>query len=255
MPSADDQKGCAAASDAWPASGFREVIMGILQRFTEIMSANINALLDRAEDPSKMIDEYIRDLNENLAKVKQETAAIMAEEARTKRAVDECSAEIAKMQTYAEKAIMAGNDEDARQFLSKKASLVEKQAGLMQAYTMACDNSAKMKQMHDKLCRDIADLSSRRETIKAKVQVAKTQERVNQLTSAMNTVDRAQERMSQIDRMEAKANQMLDQANAMAELNQRDISGDVGELMEKYKDSPTMAVEDELAALKARLGK
>ena len=70
--------------------------MGILQRFTEIMSANINALLDRAEDPSKMIDEYIRDLNENLAKVKQETAAIMAEEARTKRAVDECSAEIAK---------------------------------------------------------------------------------------------------------------------------------------------------------------
>lgn len=229
--------------------------MGILQRFTEIMSANINALLDRAEDPSKMIDEYIRDLNENLAKVKQETAAIMAEEARTKRAVDECSAEIAKMQTYAEKAIMAGNDEDARQFLSKKASLVEKQAGLMQAYTMASDNSAKMKQMHDKLCRDIADLNGRRESIKAKVQVAKTQERVNKLTASMSSVDKAAERMSQIDRMEAKANQMLDEANAMAELNQRDISGEVGELMEKYKDSPTMAVEDELAALKARLGK
>lgn len=229
--------------------------MGILQRFTEIMSANINALLDRAEDPSKMIDEYIRDLNENLAKVKQETAAIMAEEARTKRAVDECSAEIARMQTYAEKAIMAGNDEDARQFLSKKASLVEKQAGLMQAYTMASDNSAKMKQMHDKLCRDIADLNGRRESIKAKVQVAKTQERVNKLTASMSSVDKAAERMSQIDRMEAKANQMLDEANAMAELNQRDISGEVGELMEKYKDSPTMAVEDELAALKARLGK
>ena len=229
--------------------------MGILQRFTEIMSANINALLDRAEDPSKMIDEYIRDLNENLAKVKQETAAIMAEEARTKRAVDECSAEIAKMQTYAEKAIMAGNDEDARQFLSKKASLVEKQAGLMQAYTMASDNSAKMKQMHDKLCRDIADLNGRRESIKAKVQVAKTQERVNKLTASMSSVDKAAERMSQIDRMEAKANQMLDEANAMAELNQRDISGEVSELMGKYKDSPTMAVEDELAALKARLGK
>ena len=65
---------------------------GILKRFTDIMSANINALLDKAEDPEKMIDQYLRELADNLAEVKQETAGVMAEEARTKRLVDENAA-------------------------------------------------------------------------------------------------------------------------------------------------------------------
>ena len=92
--------------------------MGILKRFTDIMSANINALLDKAEDPSKMIDQYLRDLQSDLGKVKAETAAIMAEETKAKRELDECTEEIAKMQQYAEKAILAGNDADAKQFLT-----------------------------------------------------------------------------------------------------------------------------------------
>ena len=50
----------------------------ILKRFGDIMSANINALLDRAEDPEKMIDEYLRDIESDLGKVKAETAAVMA---------------------------------------------------------------------------------------------------------------------------------------------------------------------------------
>ena len=238
-----------------PAWREKEEKMGIIKRFTDIMAANINALLDRAEDPAKMIDQYIRDLESDLAKVKAETAAIMAEEVRAKREVDECAAEIAKMQKYAEKAVLAGNDEDAKQFLNKKSILMEKQAGLVQAYALASDNSAKMKQMHDKLCKDIASLNARREAIKAKVAVAKTQERVNKITSSMQSVENANQRMSEIDKMEAKANKMLDEANAMAELNQADISGEVGSLMSKYDNVPSAAVEDELEALKARLGK
>ena len=53
--------------------------MGILARFKDIMSANINALLDKCEDPAKMIDEYMRQLTEELADVKKETAGVMAE--------------------------------------------------------------------------------------------------------------------------------------------------------------------------------
>ena len=52
--------------------------MGILKRFKDIMSSNINALLDKAEDPEKMIDQYLRDLQEDLRKVKSETATVMA---------------------------------------------------------------------------------------------------------------------------------------------------------------------------------
>ena len=54
--------------------------MGILTRFKDIMSANINALLDKCEDPEKMIDQYMRNLESDLGKVKAETASVMAEE-------------------------------------------------------------------------------------------------------------------------------------------------------------------------------
>ena len=62
--------------------------MGILSRFGDIISANINDLLDKAEDPAKMVDQYLRDMMEDLAEVKQEAAGVMAEESRTKRLVD-----------------------------------------------------------------------------------------------------------------------------------------------------------------------
>ena len=106
--------------------------MGIISRFKDIMSANINALLDKAEDPEKMIDQYLRNLESDLAKVKQETASVMAEEAKAKRQLDECTAEVAKMQSYAEKAVLAGNDEDAKRFLMKKKELVVKQTSLQE---------------------------------------------------------------------------------------------------------------------------
>ena len=106
--------------------------MGILTRFKDIMSSNINALLDKAEDPEKMIDQCLRNLNSDLGKVKSETAAIMADEQRAKRKLDECKDEITKIQNYAAKAVSAGNDSDARLFLEKKQTLVAKQAELQQ---------------------------------------------------------------------------------------------------------------------------
>lgn len=226
--------------------------MGIIQRFTDIMSANINALLDKAEDPAKMIDQYLRNLESDLGKVKAETAAVMAEETRSKRELQECEEEIAKMQTYAEKAVMAGNDSDAKTFLEKKASLTEKKASLEQNYQAAAASAAKMKQMHDKLVSDISSLNSRRDAIKAKVQVAKTQERLNKLGSSING---AADNLNAFDRMEAKANKMLDEANAMAELNQSVEESDIDNLAAKYDSEPSSAVDDELAALKAKLGK
>lgn len=54
--------------------------MGILARFTDIIQANVNAVLDKMEDPAKMIDQYLRELTDNLAEVKRETAGVMAEE-------------------------------------------------------------------------------------------------------------------------------------------------------------------------------
>ena len=95
----------------------------ILKRFTDIMSANINALLDKAEDPAKMVDQYIRDIESDLGNVKAETAAVMAAEKKAKRDLDENAQEMEKLTRYAEKALRAGNENDARVFLEKKTAL------------------------------------------------------------------------------------------------------------------------------------
>jgi len=110
---------CQKAAQEW------RIIMGILTRFKDIMSANINALLDKCEDPEKMIDQYMRNLESDLGKVKAETASVMAEETRCKRELDECTADVAKYQSYAEKALKAGNEADARTFLEKKQQLLQ----------------------------------------------------------------------------------------------------------------------------------
>lgn len=226
--------------------------MGILTRFKDIMASNINALLDKCEDPEKMIDQYMRNLESDLGKVKAETASVMAEETRAKRELDECTEQINKMQSYAEKALTAGNEADARSFLEKKRQLVTTQTALQQAYNVAADNASKMRQMHDKLVKDIESLESRKAAIKAKVATAKAQERLNSIGSSVTGANNS---MAAFSKMEAKANKMLDEANAMAELNQSQEDSDIDNLAAKYDSAPQdAAVDDELAALKAKMG-
>ena len=222
--------------------------MGILERFTDIIKANINDLLDRAEDPAKMIDQYLRDLTENLAEVKKETAGVMAQESRARRMVEDNRVETEKYDGLARKALQAGNEGDARVFLAKKQRLTEKAASLQATYDAAHENAQKM---HDKLVEDIGTLNARREMIKAKVAVAKTQQKVNEFSSS---ADKAAGAMSAFERMEAKADEMLDRSSAMAELNGQP-KDEAAELEKKYAQAgASSAVDEELARLKAEMG-
>jgi len=225
--------------------------MGILSRFADIVSANINALLDKAENPEKMVDQYLRKMSTDLAAVKKETAGVMAEESRTRRLVDENEKEIAKFNDLAKRALVAGNEEDARVFLTKKHELEDVGAGLQTAAAAAHENALKMRQMHDKLVKDINSLNARRQTIKAKASVAKTQERINNLGGSTAV---AQGAMGAFDRMEDKINRQLDAAQARADLDAAPIDAALA-LEEKYKGvNVDSSVNDELAALKAQLG-
>ena len=225
--------------------------MGILDRFSDIAKANINDVLDRCEDPSKMIEQYLRELTDDLIEVKRETAGIMAEETRAKRLVDENAAQIARCAGLARKALAAGNEADARVFLAKKQELAGRAEGLTVAYEGAKANADKMRQMHDKLVADIEELNARKATIKAKAAVAKTQSKVNEMTSAG---DRAEGARSAFDRMEAKADEMLDRANAVAELSEQPADP-TEDLAKKYAAAGAeAAVDDDLARLKKEMG-
>lgn len=225
--------------------------MGILTRFKDIMSANINALLDKAEDPEKMIDQYLRNLEDDFASVKAETASVIADERAAQRKLNDCNDEINKMTDYAQKAVAAGNDDEARQFLTKKKELSEQQAVLQKQYDVCADNAAKMREMHDKLSEDITNLKGKRDTLKAKAKVAETQKKMSRMGSGLES---AGSNLAAFDRMEDKVNKMLDEADAMAELNAP--KGDsIDDLAKKYESSASdSAVDDELAAMKAKMG-
>lgn len=225
--------------------------MSMLQRFKDIMSSNINALLDKAEDPEKMIDQMVRNLQCDLGKIKSETATVMAEEARLTREVNELKSESEKMVNYAKKVLQAGNDTDAKLFLEKKNSIQSKISQVEERLLVAKQNSQNMKAMHDKLNSQVSDLNARKNEIKAKIRQAKLQEKINNMTSS--TTSSAS--MSKFDDIEAKANAILDKANAMNELNAPN-NGGIEDLMDKYNSQvqSTGELDDELATLKASLG-
>lgn len=224
---------------------------GILSRFKTIMEANINALLDKAEDPVKMADQLARDLEKDLGEVKAETVSVMAEEKRAKRAYDEGMAEVEKLQRYAEKAVLAGNDADAKVFLSEKAAKAANLESLKGAWDLAASNAAKMREMHDKLTEQLKQVEDRKAAIRAKAAMVKSQQKANEIKS-----DLGGSSLAAFDALEEKLNRKLDEAEAAAELNTK--KDDMADLMAKYDDAATVqdsGVEDELAALKAKLGK
>ena len=132
-------------------------------------------------------------------------------------------------------------------FLRTRGELVLTPAG--ELYAQAAKKVLGIKKQ---LCKDIAELDARRDALKAKVKVAKTQERLNKIGAS---VEGARSNLSAFDRMEAKVDKMLDEANAMAQLNQSSQESSIEDLKDKYDSEPSSQVDDELAALKAKLGK
>ena len=201
--------------------------MSILERFSTIIKANINDLLDRAEDPAKMMDQYMRQLMSDLADVQRETAAVMAEESRIQRQLEEKRQESAKNADLARRALQLSNEDDARVFLAKKQELEKRIEELQKMYDVAHENSMRMRQVHDKLVSDAETLRQRREAIQSKMALARAQD---------------------------KADAMLDRSNAMQSLNETPLDP-AAELEKKYADgAKNAAVEDELEKMKKEMG-
>lgn len=224
--------------------------MSILTRFKDILSANINELLDKAENPEKMAKQYLRNAMNDLAEVKKETAEVMAEEARCKRLLDSCIENVNKYDGLAKKALTAGNEGDARTFIAEKQKYASQQASLQQNYELAHANAEKMKQLHAKLTQDVSTLQSRLENIKATMAVASTQEKIAKVQEAANGANKD---LDGFNRMEEKARRMLDASAASMELSSAPENS-AQALEEKYGGGGSVSVDDEIARVKAELG-
>lgn len=225
-------------------------LLSIFERAGKILESNINDILNKAEDPSKMIDQMLRDAREDLADVKRETALIRGDVKGAKRALDECNNKIAEYTKAAENALKAGNEDDARKLIQSKQSQEAALPQLKKAYDALKDKADKLTAMHNKLVTDIESLEARKNGVKATMAAAKAQESANKMTAHL---DRSSKTMSSFERMEAKANARLDAAEAEAEMDAEIASGDADSLAAKYGAGSNTSVDEELERMKASL--
>lgn len=150
----------------------------------------------------------------------------------TKRALDECKAQIKKLQYYASKSVEAGNEEEARKFLERKGLQTEKLEQLQTSYDLASVNAVNMKQMQEKLVSDMGQLEARSAELKGKMAVAKAQQTLNSIGS----------KNSAFEVMEEQVNRAYDEAMAIAELR-AGTKDDLDALFAQYEKSTN--TEDE----------
>jgi phage shock protein A len=106
--------------------------MGIFTRFRDIVSSNINAMLDRAEDPEKLLKLMIREMEDTLVELKASCAGVMADGKKTERNIDELAARLKAWEDKATLAVRNGRDDLAREALIRKRLFSERQKELQQ---------------------------------------------------------------------------------------------------------------------------
>jgi len=222
--------------------------MSIFQRLFRIGKANVNAAIDKIEDPVKVIDQVLRELDDDIEKVTAAVTTQMAVEKRFARELQEAEDVIKRRDAQARQALQSGNDDLAREALADKQRHVEKRDAVKLSYDKAAATSAKLRSQLDDMKAKVTDMKNQRSTLIAQAEAAKAQKQINQTMAGVGSNNLT----STFDRMEEKIKQMHDEADAAYELANADKSLDE-KFEEAFKDTKKGAVEDELAALKAEL--
>ncbi|MBP8251351.1 MAG: PspA/IM30 family protein [Herpetosiphon sp.] len=219
--------------------------MSLLTRVRDLVSANLNSMLDKAEDPEKMVNEYMRQLQEQQYEAKTAVASAMADETKLHNKMVTFQTEADQWQAKAEAAVRANDDELAKAALGRKAN-AQKMADTYRQQYEEQDNQ--VEQLQDALVRlesRLAEAKSKKELIIAKKNRAETQEAIQRTVRGLGNVNA----MDKLSQMEERVDDRLAQADAMAKLEGDSLDARFADL---ERDT---AVEDELAALKAKMGK
>ncbi|MGD2127549.1 MAG: PspA/IM30 family protein, partial [Desulfobacteraceae bacterium] len=129
--------------------------MGIFTRFRDIISSNINAMLDKAEDPEKLISLMIREMEDTLVEIKASCAGVMANNKKIQRQMEEAQSRTKRWEEKAELAVSKGRDDLAREALIEKHRYAEKAHALeqevMEHNTLVEQYQDDIQQLEDKL--------------------------------------------------------------------------------------------------------
>jgi phage shock protein A len=219
----------------------------LFSRVKTVMSSELNALLDKAEDPVKMLDQFMRDMETDIREAESAVAKQIANEKMLKRKYDDATSLVEKREAQAIKALEAGNEELARRALEDKkgqqAQADSLKATWEQAKLNADDLRNKLRAMKD----EYQEMKLKKDSLKARAESAKTKTKINR---AMSGIGSDQSRQG-FDRMEEKVLRFEAEAETSEDLRSANKSLD-DEFKELEKSN---GIDDELAALKRKLGK
>lgn len=223
--------------------------MGIFDRFNRVLKSNLNSLVDRAEDPAKLLDQTVVDMENELKRSKKDLVTQLGTAKRLEKKVIEHGDEVRSWEDKAVLALRSGDEELAREALKMKQKAkatmdnVQKQADA--ALGSARDLQSTLEQIESK----IEDLKARKTTLAAQVRRA----RETSSSSAGGGGRFGSDALDGLDQLSGRIDQLEAEVEASNVLDDPERAAVDRRFRELEKKSGGSVVEDELAALKRKL--
>jgi len=216
--------------------------MGIFSRFTDIVNSNINSLLDKAEDPEKMVRLIIQEMEDTLVEVRSASAKTIASKKEISAQIDKYNQEAADWEAKAELALSKDREDLARAALQEKSKCEEAAESLSNEYKVIEEQISKLQDETAQLQEKLADAKARQKAIIMRQKTASSRLEVKKSLDS-GKVDSAMGRFEQYER---KIDDLESQVEAY-DLGKKTLNDEFAELESDGK------VDDELAALKKKV--
>ena len=216
--------------------------MSFFSRLWRLIRATANDLVSRAEDPAKILDQSMMDMQADLVKLRQGVATAVASQKRIERQASQARSQSDQWYGRAQVALKGGDEDLARQALSRRKTYEDTAQALDKQLQSQAGQVEALKRSLLKLEGQIAQAKTRKDTLKARAQAAQAQKQLEGAVSGMRT-DSA---MAAFERMEEKVESLEAESTAAGEL--------AGENLEaRFEAMEGSDVDEELAALKASM--
>ena len=217
--------------------------MGFFDRLGRLVRANANAALSAAEDPVKILDQSVADMQADLVKLRQAVATAIASQKRIQNQADQADAQAKTWYERAELALKKGEEDLAREALGRRKTCQDTATALQGQLQSQCGQVDQLKKSLVQLESKIAEAKTKKDMLKARAQAAQAQE---QLQSAVGNLG-TNSAMAAFEQMEEKVQALEARSQAAAELAGADLESQFAAL----EGAPE--VDSELEALKGKL--
>lgn len=217
--------------------------MGLFDRISRVIRGNLNDMVSKAEDPEKILEQAVIDMQEDLVQLRQAVAQAIAQQKRTQQQVKQNQSEAAKWQQRAQLALQKGDEQLAREALVRKKSKADTAAVLEPQLQQQSAQVETLKRNLIALEGKISEAKTKKNMLKARAQAAKANQKLQETVGNIGTSSS----MAAFERMEEKVVSLEAQSEAAAELGGAGLEEQFAQL------EAGSGVDDELAALKAQL--